>query len=161
MSDDPTDEERLARYAADLGDGVRAALPTWVVRCVVERFEAWTGGPPPAEVVEAAAAAGDRARDEVGDAVAQVLAADIDEQRVPPLSLVRAAVRYPTEVLRGAGVPPVVRDDFAERNFPDDLYDLHPASFADLDPALHEPGLLWGAAKAHVHLTRRRAEGRR
>ena len=31
----------------------------------------------------------------------------------------------------------------------------------DLDPALHEPGLRWGAAKAHVVLARRRAEGRR
>ena len=41
------------------------------------------------------------------------------------------------------------------------LYDLSPASFADLAPALKEPGLVWGAAKAHVHLSRRRAEGRR
>jgi hypothetical protein len=41
------------------------------------------------------------------------------------------------------------------------VYDLTPASFADVDPALHEPGLVWGAAKAHVHLARRRREGRR
>ena len=45
--------------------------------------------------------------------------------------------------------------------FPDDLYDLTPGSFRDLDPALHEPGLEWGAAKAHVHLARRRAAGQR
>ena len=26
----------------------------------------------------------------------------------------------------------------------------------DVDPSLHEPGLAWGAAKAHTHLARRR-----
>ena len=36
------------------------------------------------------------------------------------------------------------------------VYDLAPANFADVDPALAEPGLLWGAAKAHVHLARHR-----
>jgi hypothetical protein len=51
----------------------------------------------------------------------------------------------------------VPRDEFSVRSFPDDAYDLSPASFADVDPALHEPGLAWGAAKAYVHLARRRA----
>jgi hypothetical protein len=60
-------------------------------------------------------------------------------------------------VLADAGVPPVHRDGAAERLFPDDVYDLTPASFADLDAAVHEPGLVWGAAKAHVILRRRRA----
>jgi hypothetical protein len=55
----------------------------------------------------------------------------------------------------------VARDEFSERNFPDDTYDLTPASFADVDPSLHEPGLEWGAAKAHVHLARRRRQGTR
>ena len=47
------------------------------------------------------------------------------------------------------------------RNFPDDVYDLSPATFADVDPALHEPGLVWGAAKAHVHLAPAGARERR
>ena len=64
-------------------------------------------------------------------------------------------------VLRAAGASPVPRDDFDVRNFPDDVYGLSPATFADVDPALHEPGLVWGAAKAHVHLARRRREGKR
>ncbi|MBK5222274.1 MAG: hypothetical protein JJE52_05265 [Acidimicrobiia bacterium] len=153
-------EEQLAAYARELGDAIVAALPGWTVRCVVDRMEQWAGSIPD-DVRDAAEEAGARARDEAGDAVRQVLAADIDAQRVPLLSLLRGAVRYPTDVLRAAGVPPVVRDEFAERNFPDDIYDLAPASFADLDPDLHEPGLVWGAAKAHVHLTRRRAEGKR
>lgn len=161
VSDDVDPEVQLARYAADLGAGIREALGPWTVRCVVDRVEAWTGQPARDEVVAAARAAGDRARDEVGEVVIQVLAMDIDDQRTPPLALLRGAVRYPTEVLRDAGVPPVVRDEFAERSFPEDDYDLTPANFADLDQSLHDPGLMWGAAKAHVHLRRRRAEGRR
>ena len=85
-----------------------------------------------------------------------LLLLDVEEQRVNPLALLRRAVSYPTDVLRGAGVPPVVRSEFDERAFPDDVYALTPASFADIDPALHEPGILWGAAKAHAHLQRRR-----
>jgi hypothetical protein len=68
---------------------------------------------------------------------------------------------HPTQVLAEAGVPPVERDEHAARLFPDDRYDLAPATFSDLDEALHEPGLVWGAAKAHVVLARRRREGRR
>ena len=70
------------------------------------------------------------------------------------MTLLRAAVRYPTEVLRAAGVPGVVRDEQQERLFPNDVYDLAPANFADVDPALAEPGLAWGAAKAYIHLQR-------
>jgi hypothetical protein len=93
--------------------------------------------------------------------VRALLASDIDDQRTGPLAVVRGAVRFPTAVLEQAGVPPVERDPFAVRQFPEDLYDLAPATFGDLDPTLHEPGLTWGAAKAHVHLARRRREGRR
>jgi hypothetical protein len=48
----------------------------------------------------------------------------------------------------------VERDPFAERAFPDDLYDLSPASFADVDPELAEVAITWGAAKAFVHKRR-------
>jgi hypothetical protein len=108
------------------------------------------------EVLEEARVAGERARAEIGIEVRALLAQDVDDQRANPLAVVRRAVRYPTAVLRTAGVPSVVRDEFDERAFPDDVYALTPASFADVDPSLHEPGLLWGAAKAHAHLMRRR-----
>lgn len=108
------------------------------------------------ELRDAARAAGRRAADEVGAQVRALVEADIDEQRTTPLSLLRAAVRYPTEVLRAAGVPPVDRDPVQARLLPDDVYDLSPATFADVDPALAEPGMVWGAAKALAH--RRRHE---
>jgi hypothetical protein len=102
----------------------------------------------------AAAEAGRQAAAEVGPAVRELLAADIDDQRTTPLSLLRGAVRYPTAVLEAVGVPPVRRDEPQERLFPDDVYDLAPATFADVDPALAEVGLAWGAAKAFEHLQR-------
>jgi hypothetical protein len=84
---------------------------------------------------------------------------DIDDQRVGPLELVRGAVRFPTAVLLDLGVSPVRRDESAVAMFPDDIYDLIPGSFGDLDPSLQETGLVWGAAKAHVFLARRRVAG--
>jgi hypothetical protein len=91
---------------------------------------------------------------DLGPSISQLLAADIDDQHTTPLALLRGAVRYPTAVLRDAGVPAVERDRFAEDAFPDDVYDLTPATFADLDPALTEAGLAWGAAKAWEHTRR-------
>jgi hypothetical protein len=86
----------------------------------------------------------------------QLLEIDIDAQRTTPLEVVRHHLQRPTDVLRRLGVPPVARDAFEEAQFPDDVYDFGPRSYADLDPDLQEPALVWGAAKAHVHLRRRR-----
>ena len=151
----------LTRYATELADGVEAALPGWVVTSVRRVHRQGLGIDASHEVVSAAERAGDAAAADIGPKVRALLALDIDEQTTNPLSIVRTSTRYPTEVLRAAGVPPVDRDATAQRQFPDDAYDLTPGFFADLDPDLHGPGLTWGAAKAHVHLARRRAAGQR
>lgn len=155
-----TDDEALAAHAAVLAGGIERALGPWVVRSVIGRADAWQPGLGRTLLV-AAEDAGRAAASDVGSEVRALLARDVDDQPTGPLAVLRSAVRYPTEVLAAAGVPGVVRDEFAERAFPDDLYDLAPATFADVDPGLHEAGLVWGAAKAHVVLARRRAEGRR
>jgi hypothetical protein len=147
----------MDEIARNLADGIEAALPGWVERSVARIYQAWSGRPPPSELASAAADAGRRARDEVGARVRALLSSDVDEQRSTPLAIARSAVRYPAEVLRAAGVPAVVRDEFAVRSFPDDDYDLSPATFADLDPALAEAGLAWGAAKAFEHKRRHSA----
>jgi hypothetical protein len=159
-SADHDDEAALAAIATALADAVDAALPGWVERSVLRLAEAH-GGPASPEVRQAATDAGQRAVAETGAEVRSLLATDVDEQRANPLALLRDAVRYPTRVLLDAGVPPVVRTDFDERAFPDDVYGLAPATWADVDPALQERGIVWGAAKAHVVLRRRRAEGKR
>jgi hypothetical protein len=159
MAPDPnSDEEMLAAYADRLAAGIEATLPAWVRRCVLTRVEQSGVEAPTDDRIEEAA---EGASVEVGAAVRLLLETDIDLQRTSPLAVLRTAVRFPTEVLRGAGVPEVVRDHDAERMFPDDVYDLTPASFADVDPSLHQPGIEWGAAKAHVHLSRRRGSDQR
>ncbi len=108
---------------------------------------------------QAAAAAGRAAVDEVVPALEALFALGVDEQRASPLGIVRQAVRFPTAVLADAGVAPVERSAYQVQHFPDDLYGLTPMTFADLDPALGELGLVWGAAKARAHLARHRTEG--
>ena len=157
---DADDDARLAQIATALADGVDAALPGWVVRSV-ERVLADAGRPFDDEQRRQATEAGEQARARIMPRLRTLLAADIDAQRTNPLAVIRSATTEPTEVLRAAGVAPRARDEQSRSHFPDDDYGLVPASFADLDPALHEPGLMWGAAKAHVHLRRRRAEGKR
>jgi hypothetical protein len=149
-------EAQLGAYATALADGIEAALPTWVVRSVVTLSTAWCGTVEP-EVLLAAEEAAQTARAETASAVRTLLESDIDAQTTTPLTLLRAAVRYPTAVLVAAGVPEVERDAFAESAFPDDVYDLSPASFADISPELGEIGLAWGAAKAFVHKRRHRS----
>ncbi len=149
-----TDEAKFQRYASDLLAAVEAALGPWVIAAVEERHPA----PLPSDVEAAAATAAQAAVDDVGPRLADLLALDIDEQWTNPLAIIRRAVVYPTAVLAEAGVAPVVRDATEARINPDDVYALSPAAFGDLGPAVHEPGLVWGAAKAHLHLSRRRRE---
>jgi hypothetical protein len=138
-------------YAQALHAAAVAALPRWVQRCV----RSLASG-----LDDEAAEAGRRAALDVGERLRALLDTDIDEQRTNPLSVLRGAVVYPTEVLTAAGVAPVARDAFVERAFPDDIYNLVPASWRDIDESLQEPGLVWGAWKAKQFLERRRAEGK-
>ena len=145
----------LGRYAVALADGIEAAIGPWVERSVVAAIEA-SGGLVTGSMRLRARAAGDEATAAIAPRVRALLALDIDEQRTGPLALLREAVVFPTTVLSEAGIEPAERDAQAIALFPDDVYDLAPASFADLDPALADAGIAWGAAKAHVHLARRR-----
>jgi hypothetical protein len=142
-------------YGSALVDAVERELPGWVERSVARVATAHFGRFDES-LRTAAVDAGGRAAGEVGIELRALLERDIDEQATTPLTILRAAVRYPTEVLRAVDVPAVERDARQVRLFPDDDYDLTPANFADVSPALAEPGLHWGAAKAHAHLQRHR-----
>ncbi len=157
MEDDPA--VVLAQKATALADAVDAAIVPWLVGAVVRRAaDAGRTGP---EVEQAAAQAAASAAEETMPRIRTLLAEDIDVQATTPLALLRAAVGPATDALADLGVPPVERDDFEQRAFPDDVYALAPVAFEDLAPEVRGPGLEWGAAKAFVHLSRRRAEGRR
>jgi hypothetical protein len=86
--------------------------------------------------------------DEVHSRLEDLLSSDVLEQRTNPLAVFRQATRPVTELLKNFGCPPVTRDEFDERSFPDDVYGLSPATWADIDEAMVEPGIEWGAWKA-------------
>lgn len=148
----------MDEYARQLVEVVETVLPRWVERSVDRVQTAWVeaGGLPGADTAAHASEVGRRAGAEVGAELRALFEADIDEQRSNPLGVLRHAVRYPTLVLRSAGVPCVERSEFDVMHFPDDDYGLTPMTFADVDDALHEPGILWGAMKARLHLDRHR-----
>jgi|GEM_PF-127766 len=147
------DERTLADYAQALVAAVDAELDGWVRRSIAQRAPTDAAA---AEIERVTATATAATRAHVVPRVQVLLAADIAEQRTGPLDLLRSSVHFATEALHELGATRVERGEFEQRAFPDDHFDLSPASFADVAPALHEPGLLWGAAKAHVHLRRRR-----
>ena len=149
----------LAEAAEMLADGAIAALPGWVERCVADACE--RAGVAAAELGEAAREAGLQCAAETGPPLRGLLATDVDAQTSTPLSVLRSAVRFPTQVLTDGGVPAPQRDEFDASRFGEDIYGLIPASFADIDPELGPIGIAWGAAKAYEVLQRRRAAGNR
>lgn len=158
--DDPADAAALASYADALVDAVDAVVARWVAASILSRA-ADAGVPIDAELRATIDAVAQRTRDELVVALRELLVTDVDEQRTTPLALVRDSTRHASALLDELGVPAAERDEFAQRSFPGDRHDLAPASMRQVDESLHEPSMVWGAAKAHIHLRRRRAEGRR
>ena len=149
------DEQRYAEISTALADAVEAALPAWVDRSVRRRVHE-AGRSMDDALEERTRTAGAECAAATMPRLRELLAQDPGDQRSTPLTILRDAARYPSAVLDEAGVPATRRDEFDERALPWDVHALAPASFADVDESLAEPGLVWGAAKAHLHLARRR-----
>jgi hypothetical protein len=153
MSGDRTDRWELSEAGTAIIAGVERCLPGWVEREVERVLDAWGRLSPDTRerAREEATAAGVAAAQRVSDALAQLLDADPAEQTATPLEIVRTAYREPTELLVALGVPPVVRDEFDERAWPDDRYGLVPRSLGELgDDELAPLHLAWGLAKARA-----------
>jgi hypothetical protein len=142
------DQARLAEIAGELAALLERSVPDWLRRCASAVVPDLAPGPLDATVAAT--------MDVLVPELRRVLSADVDAGAGSPLAAIRAATGGVTQLLvdQGATAPP--RDEFDVRAFPDDLFGFGPAAFADIDPTLHEPGLVWGAARAHVHLRRRR-----
>lgn len=157
-SAEPGALERLRQAGDAIVAGVDAQLPAWVVAQVGRILDAWgrADDATRARSESDAVDAGSRAAARVTAELRALFALDPAEQRVTPLEIVRGAVREPTEILVAARVPPIDRDAFAERSFPDDRYGLVPVTLADLgDEELGPLQLVWGMAKAAVLEARR------
>jgi len=149
---------RLEETGSAIVGGVERQVPGWVQAQVERLLDAWGRAPAEtrvraeAESVEAGAAATRR----IVDQLRALFAVDPARQQATPLEIVRTVYREPTAVLAAAGVPPIVRDEFDERAWPDDVYGLVPRTLGDLgDPELAPLHLAWGMAKATVIRARR------
>jgi hypothetical protein len=151
-------DRALAEKAAALADAIDAAVTPWLIGAV-RRVAASQRLPGGDRFVLAAETAARQAKAEVMPRIRDLLTTDIDAQTTTPLAVLREGTGPATAVLAAFGARPVERDEFAVRAFPDDVYALAPAAFEDIAPELRDPGIEWGAAKAFVHLRRRRAEG--
>lgn len=152
----PTGVDTFARLGQELAVAAETAVADWIVSCVVRRHPA----PLSTQLVARAREAGAAAAVEVGRELRALAAVDVDEQSTTPLAILRRASRHATAVLAGAGVVHAPRDPVDAANLPDDVYDIAPANFADVDESLVGPGISWGAAKAHLHLRRHDGTGR-
>ena len=143
----------MEEASAAIVAGVERLAAQWVVDSVARILEAWGRLEPteraadstgPAPAATAGGARGRRAR--------RIFATDVARQRTTPLAIVRTLRHEATDVLAAAGVPPVERDQFNTRAFPDDAYALVPQSLADLgddDPACSML-TVWGIGKSKV-----------
>lgn len=160
MDDEPIEDvpgrspdEELAARGTALYEAVAERLGPFVEACVLTRLGDAFGTLTPPQVA-AAQAAGAAAAAELLPELRALLAADVDAQATTPLSVLRRAVAHASGVLDLLGVPPVARDRFLEERFPEDRYDLLPASMGVLGPGVDELALAWGAAKAFAHRRR-------
>ena len=142
---------------AVLLDVSRRVVPAWLRRITVGACR--RSGLDDAEFAEDLDAMVEHAAADVLERLAELMHTDVDEQRTTPLTLFRESVREPTSWLRAHDVQPLGAP--SDGGFPDDIYGLGPATWSDIDPALHEPGVMWGAWKAMTVLARRRDDGLR
>ncbi len=161
---DGPDEFDPAYWGGLLANGVERCLPLWIRRCVVVRFAQATGrgvvdGPLDAAVDAGIDEAVGLAISSMMEPLRTLLATDVDSQRGTPLTIIRSAVRFPTTVLASLDIPEVARDPFAAQAFPDDVYDLCPGSWGDIDESLAELGLRWSVAKAYEFKRRHERSG--
>ncbi len=150
----------MAQGAGPLIEGVARLGPGWVVRAVTTLVDAWgkLDGAGRSDAIADATAAGEQAAVRVETELRSLFELDPAAQRATPLEIIRSLRREASEVLRGAGVPEVVRDPFETRAFPDDPYGIVLKSPAELgDDDLGGALLAWGLGKAKV--LRARADG--
>ena len=134
---------QFAAAGAELLSTVTDAVPGWIVGCLA-RFEIVIDD-------QSLSSAVAEARSLVEPRLASLLRAPIDAQRSTPLAIIRMMVAVPTALLAAAAVDPVERDPFDERAFPDDVYAIAPATWADLGADVADAGLRWSVNKAFLH----------
>lgn len=139
----------------ELVSALDGAIPQWLATISTQR-----GYPLAVEdplVVDVHATMMHDLRDAYGGDGAEASAVPLDSVR-NPLDILRRGVGPLNERLAAEAIEEPQRDEVQRELFPDDLYDLAPGAFVELGDAVHNAGLRWGAAKAHLHLIRHRPQ---
>jgi hypothetical protein len=145
--------ERMAEAGAMISAAVERCAAGWTERVVGELADRCGQlAARQRDVLSAdAQRAGERAAARVAAELRAFFALDALQQRTTPLAIVRTLRVEATDVLTRAGVPPVVRDPYEARAFPDDIYGIVPHAIAELgDDELGAALLVWGLGKAAV-----------
>ena len=155
----PSTTFQLEPYPQELFDAVIAAVPAWIEGRVVAIATAELGTCPE-ELRGALANVSDTTVELVSHNLAALLSVDVDSQQSNPLHVLRSSTIAATRALQNASITPVRRDEFEIRAMPADVYAIGPLTWRDLGDEVHDAGITWGAWKAAVVLSRRRAEGK-
>jgi hypothetical protein len=155
----PSTTFQLEPYPQELFDAVIAAVPRWIEGRVVAIATAELGTCPDTLRTTLAEICNTTVQVVAHD-LASLLSVDVDAQQTNPLHVLRNSTGAATQALRDASVTAVRRDEFEVRAMPNDVYAIGPLTWRDLGDDVHDAGITWGAWKAAVVLSRRRAEGK-
>lgn len=146
----------MDQYSTRLLETSDRVVPQWVERLIQKHCD---------ELMVSELKEGDRVSsvvarvgNEVHTNLRNLLLLDVLEQRTNPLAIFRQATRLISELLKTTGCAPVMRDEFDERSFPDDIFGLSPATWVDIDETMVEPGIEWGAWKAASIMMRKKKQ---
>lgn len=146
MNDEPDDEAKYVAYGNRLVDAFAADIEPWLLAVVGDRV-----GVHDAQLrmkIETVAR-------EVVRSITELVTADVDTPLSGPLERARRAVEPLNAALEERNVPLPSRDPIDSQMRPEDRYELGPMTFLDISEGVHQAGIAWGAAKAHLHMRRR------
>ena len=150
---------RLSEYSQTLFDTCVVAVPEWITNRI-QHVCLMSGGVVPEIVTTKVAGVARATQAQVQIDLMALLSVDVDAQRTNPLQVLRGSTLMATALLIEAGIPPAQRDEFEVRSMPDDMFALGPLTWRDLGDDVHDAGIEWGAWKAAMIISRRRAEGK-
>ena len=144
----------MDNYSARLLEGANLVVGDWVHRLIRQQLE--VNKISDSRVGDLCIPVINAVGDHVSAALVELLNTDVLEQRVNPLTIFRNSTQPITDLLVVLECRPVERDEFNRRSFPNDFFGLSPATWADIDERMVEPGLEWGAWKAASVMMRKK-----
>ncbi len=145
------DEAKFFEHGQRLHRAIAGAIRPWLDAVTESRLPDTAISAQLAETLDGITTAVDRS-------IAELINADVEEPLSGPLERIRREVEPLNDALDRLGVPAPHRDVVDVQMRPADRHTLGPMTFRDLGENVHEAGITWGAAKAHLHLQRRRPD---